>query len=152
MLRRRYPIAVGATLSLVLALPFALRQNSWFEWANPYWLLLLQRDRILASGRPSYFIHTTETGIYYPIHLFYAGFTISLLAYVAVLIPPSIVFSATIGATFFAAFVGILWLARALGVGTRVATAAAALYIANPQYVAKIYTRGLGRSSSPSRC
>ena len=142
MVRRRYPIMVGLTLSAGLALPFAIRQNSWYEWANPYWLLLLQREHILNSGWPSYFISTTATGLYYPIHLFYAGFTISIVAYVAAVVPPPLVFSLTIGASFYAAFVGILWLGRALGVGTPLATVVAALYIANPQYVAKVYARG----------
>jgi hypothetical protein len=142
LLRRNYPVVVGLALSLGLAIPFAIRQNAWFEWANPYWLLLQQREHILAAGRPTYFIHTTATGLYYPVNLFYGGFTITVLAYLAAVIPPSLVFSATIVASFFAAFVGILWAARALGVGTPMATVAAALYVANPQYVAKLYTRG----------
>jgi hypothetical protein len=140
--RRRYPAIVGIALATAIGVPFAIRQNAWYEWANPYWLLLLQRDEILATGRPSYFIHLSPSGIFYPVNLFYAGFTISVLAYAAVVFPPWLVFCAAITGSAFAAFVGVRWTARALGVGEPIGTTLAALYVMNPQYVAKLYTRG----------
>jgi hypothetical protein len=142
LFRRHYPAIVGIALATAIGVPFAIRQNAWYEWANPYWLLLLQRDEILATGRPSYFIHLSPSGIFYPVNLFYAGFTISVLAYVAVVFPPWLVFCAAITGSAFAAFVGVRWTARALGLGEPIGTTLAALCVMNPQYVAKLYTRG----------
>jgi hypothetical protein len=141
-MRHHWQVALGVCVSVALTLPFAIRQNAWFEWANPYWQLLLQRDEIIHSGRPSYFIHTAATGVFYPFHLFYAGFTISALACAAVLVPAWVVFSITLFGSFFAAFVGAVWMSRAFGVSSRLGAAAACLYITNPQYVAKLYVRG----------
>jgi hypothetical protein len=138
----RYPVFIGLVLASAITLPFALRQNAWYEWSNPYWLLLLQRDEILVSGRPSYFIHRSPTGVFYPVNLFYAGFTVSILAYVSLVIPPWLVFCGAIAASAYAAFIGVRWATRALGVGVPISTALAALYVTNPQYVGKLYTRG----------
>ena len=93
---RLWPYAVGGALSIALALPFLLRANAWYEWASAYWFLLVQTKNIHSSGLPSFFIHSQLTGLFYPNQIFYAGFTVTGLAYLAQIVSPWSVFVGSI--------------------------------------------------------
>ncbi|MDX6714048.1 MAG: hypothetical protein QOH30_606, partial [Baekduia sp.] len=47
------PLLVG-----LLALPFVLHQNSWWEWNTALWLLERQTAHVSAHGVPTLFVHT----------------------------------------------------------------------------------------------
>src|SRR4051794_33217615 len=83
------PLVVG-----LVALPFVLRQNAYWEWTTAYWLLERQAAHVSAHGAPTLYLHT-NAGSFYAFYAFYAGFTLSILAYPAALVGAWPVFAAT---------------------------------------------------------
>ena len=139
---RLAPYALGAAVAAVLVIPFAVAEHAWFEWANSYWLLGEQTAHVRATGRPTYFLNTDLTGVGYPFFVFYGGFTLTALAYVAVATSPWFAFVASLCLAFFAAYVGTYWTARAVGTGRIVAGALAVVAAATPYLVTDVYGRG----------
>ena len=86
ILRRTWRWLPHALIGL-LALPFIVRQNGWFEWTNPLWQPELQTAHVRAHGTPTSFMDVAGL-LFYPQPIFYAGPLVGLLAY------PSIVFGA----------------------------------------------------------
>jgi hypothetical protein len=125
----------------LIALPFILRQNSWYEWANALWLLDLQTAHVAAHGIPTYFIDAPQQ-YFYPNFVFYGGSAFSLLAYPAVLLGTWPVFAATTAAAFVAASAGLSWTARNLGVPSRLAVLPGVLFALTPYLVSDLYGRG----------
>jgi hypothetical protein len=125
----------------LLALPFILKQNVYWEWQVPYWMLERQTEHVAAHGTPTFFLHL-KAGAFTPVYMFYGGPTISLLAY------PSLVFGAwpvyvasTVGA-MVAGYAGIWWTARNLGLSPGAATLPALTFATAPYMIAELYGRG----------
>lgn len=129
-------LAVG-----LIALPFIVHQNAWYEWANALWLLDLQTAHVAAHGIPTYFIHAPEE-YFYPFYVFYGGTTFSVLAYPAVVFGAWPVFAATTAGAFIASSAGMSWTARNLGVPPRLALAPGVLFALTPYSVSNLYGRG----------
>ena len=108
------PLFVAALL-----IPFALRQNAWYEWQNAYWFLQRQAEYVSAmvSRRSS----SHQGRLFYPFFVFYGGFTIGLLAYPAALFGAWPVFLASMVAAVVGGYLGIWWAARNLGLSRRLA-------------------------------
>jgi hypothetical protein len=130
------PLLVG-----LLALPFILRQNSWWEWGNAYWLLERQTAHVSAHGLPTLFLHNFS-GAYNPFYTFYSGFTLSLLAYPAVLFGAWPVFVASVVAAMAGGYLGIWWTARNLGLSPQLAILPALIFATTPYVLSEIYGRG----------
>ena len=77
---------------LFLTLPFAFRETAWSEWANPYWFLVEQTNQVRRFGFPTFFLHSDVSGTAYPNHVFYAGFTIAVMSYLAAIFTPWVIF------------------------------------------------------------
>ena len=128
-------------LAGLLAIPFVVSQNSWFEWANSLWLLELQSEHVRAHLTPTFYMH--EPGqFFYPMHLFYAGPTFSLLAYPAAVFGAWPVFGAVTVLSFIAASAGVGWAARSLGVEPAHAVIPGLLFATTPYLVSNLYGRG----------
>lgn len=125
----------------LLAVPFIVSQNSWFEWGNALWLLQLQTAHVAVYGLPSYFIDAPGQ-YFYPQNVFYAGPLFSLLAYPSVLFGAWTVFAAGTAAIFTASSAGISWTARNLGVPARLAILPGVLFACTPYLVSDLYGRG----------
>ncbi|HMJ35003.1 MAG TPA: hypothetical protein VK501_13910 [Baekduia sp.] len=138
---RRIVTFVPPLVVALLALPFVLRQNAWWEWATAYWLLERQTEYVSAHGVPTFFLHTNQ-GTFYAFYVFYGGFTYSVLAYPAVLLGAWTVFAATTVAMFVAGYLGIWWTARNLGLSARLAVLPAAVYATTPYVLSALYGRG----------
>jgi hypothetical protein len=130
------PLLVG-----LFALPFILRQNSWWEWGNAYWLLERQTAHVSAHGMPTLFLHNFS-GAYNPFFTFYSGFTLSLLAYPAVLFGAWPVFVASVVGAMVAGYLGIWWTARNLGLSHQLAILPALIFATTPYVLSEIYGRG----------
>ncbi|MCW3004460.1 MAG: hypothetical protein JWQ20_3758, partial [Conexibacter sp.] len=139
--QRRIVILVPPLLVALLAVPFLLHQNSWWEWANAYWLLQRQAEHVSAHGTPTYFLHT-NAGAFYPHYVFYAGFTFSVLAYPAAVLGAWPVFAAATVAALVAGYLGIWWSARNLGLSARLAVLPALTFATTPYVVSELYGRG----------
>jgi hypothetical protein len=138
---RRLAIFAPPLLVGLFALPFILRQNSWWEWGNAYWLLQRQTAHVSAHGVPTLFVHNLS-GAYNPFYVFYSGFTLSLLAYPAALIGVWPVFVASVVASMICGYLGIWWTARSLGLSPQLAILPGLTFATTPYVLSEIYGRG----------
>ena len=130
------PVFVAALL-----IPFAVRQNAWYEWENAYWFLQRQAEHVSAHGVPTYFLHTRD-GPFYPFFAFYGGFTLGLLGYPAALFGAWPVFLASMAAAMVGGYLGIWWAALNLGLSRRLAVLPGLIYATTPYVVSDAYGRG----------
>jgi hypothetical protein len=130
------PLLVG-----LLALPFILHQNSWWEWGNAYWLLERQTAYVSAHGVPTLFLHHYSEA-YNPFYVYYAGFTFSSMAYPAALFGAWPVFVASVVAAMAGGYLGIWWTARNLGLSPQLAILPGLAFATTPYVVSGIYGRG----------
>ena len=139
--RRRLVVWCPPVLVALLFLPFVLRENVWWEWNNAYWFIERQAAYISEHGVPTLFVHTTN-GVFYPMPVYYGGFTFAALAYPAAVLGtwPTFV-AATVGA-YVAGYFGIWWMARNLGLSRGLAVLPALSFVCAPYMVATFYGRG----------
>ena len=138
---RRLATFVPPLLVALLALPFIQRQNSWWEWSNAYWLLERQTEHVSAHGVPTLFLNNVS-GAFNPFYTFYAGFTLSVLAYPAAVIGAWPVFAGTVVAAIVCGYVGIWWTARNLGLSPQLAVLPGLVFTTAPYVLSEIYGRG----------
>jgi hypothetical protein len=138
---RRIVTFLPPLLVAALLIPFAVRQNAWYEWENAYWFLQRQAEHVSAHGVPTLFLHTKD-GSFYPFFLYYGGFTIGLLAYPAALLGAWPVFLASMVAAVIGGYLGIWWAALSLGLSRRLAVLPASIYATTPYVLSDGYGRG----------
>ncbi len=138
---RRIVTLLPPLLVAALLIPFALRQNAWYEWENAYWFLQRQAAHVSAHGVPTLFLHTKD-GSFYPFFLYYGGFTIGLLAYPAALFGAWPVFLASMVVAVVGGYLGIWWAAQNLGLSRRLAVLPALIYATTPYVLSDAYGRG----------
>jgi hypothetical protein len=138
---RRIVTFLPPLLIAALLIPFAMRQNAWYEWENAYWFLQRQAEHVSAHGVPTLFLHTKD-GSFYPFFLYYGGFTIGLLAYPAALFGAWPVFLASMVAAVVGGYLGIWWAALSLGLSRRLAVLPALIYATTPYVLSDAYGRG----------
>jgi len=61
---RRIVTFLPPLLIAALLIPFAVRQNAWYEWENAYWFLQRQAEHVSAHGVPTLFLHTKDGSFY----------------------------------------------------------------------------------------
>ena len=138
---RRLVTFLPPLLVAALLIPFALRQNAWYEWENAYWFLQRQAEHVSAHGVPTLFLHTKD-GSFYPFFVYYGGFTIGLLAYPAALFGAWPVFLASMVAAVVGGYLGIWWTSLSLGLSRRLAVLPALIYATTPYVLSDAYGRG----------
>jgi hypothetical protein len=138
---RRLATYVPPLLVALLALPFVLRQNSWWEWGNAYWLLERQTAHVSAHGLPTLFLHTND-GSFNPVYVFYAGPLFSVLAYPAAVAGPWTAFAAATVVALVAGYLGIWQTARNLGLSRALAILPALTFTTTPYVLGDLYGRG----------
>jgi hypothetical protein len=138
---RRLPSYAAPVLVGLLALPFVLKQNSFWEWSNAYWLLERQTAHVSAHGVPTFFVHNLS-GVYNPFYVYYAGFTLSVLAYPAAVVGPWPVFVVSIVGAMVCGYLGIWWAARSLGLSPQLAILPALVFATTPYVLSQMYGRG----------
>ena len=148
--------AAVIVVALVVVLPALLRSGFTLDFANHQWLVWVQDHAISASGRPTYFLHTTYFpynpaaghgaggGVFDPFFMFYGGTLYAFEGALSVLSGhrPGVAIEATIVLSVAASYGGILWLARQLGVRSWMAHAPAVTFVASAYYVTNLYGRG----------
>jgi hypothetical protein len=130
------PLLVG-----LLAIPFILHQNSYWEWANPYWLLQRQTEYVGAHGVPTLFLHQ-QSGVFNPFYVYYAGPVLSALAYPAQVFGPWTVFTASVVVAIVCGYLGIWWAARNVGLSPVMAILPALVFTTTPYVLSEMYGRG----------
>ncbi len=125
----------------VVVLRFALYETSWSEWGNAYWLLLQQKDSIEHTGLPSYFVSSAPSGIAYPHHVYYAGFLLTVMAYISFASSTWFVFCASLVCAYAFTMIGSYWLC-ALFTTRRVAALLSMIVVLSPYVITNLYGRG----------
>ncbi len=141
MLLRRLSTYAPPLLVGLLAVPFLVRQNSWWEWNNAFWLLERQTAHVEAHGVPTLFVHALSGG-FNPFFAYYAGFVFSVLAYPAAVLGVWPVFAATVVLAIVAGYLGIWWAARNLGLSPHLAVLPALVFSTTPYVLSEMYGRG----------
>ncbi len=130
---------------LVIASPELFTSNGFaLDFTNHLWLVGVQERSIAAHLSPTYFTSTQADGVFYPFFMFYGGTLYVIGGALAALLAGQIVVSYVVLslAAITAAYGGMLWLARQLGVRTWYAHAPALTFTTSAYYVTNIYGRG----------
>ncbi len=148
-LRSRRPAvidAVIATLAVLLIASPLLFTNDAFapDFTNSIWLANYQEHAIAASLHPTLFLNTQQIGVFEPLFVFYAGTLLSFTGALGALLGGSTItaFTLTILAAIAAAYGGLFWLTRQLGVRGPLAHAPAIVFATSAYYVSDLYGRG----------
>jgi uncharacterized membrane protein len=134
------PLAIPVTLYLPMALnwsPFSV------DWANHLYLLATMEHSLRTLGHPSFFIHSAEAGLYYPIFAFYGGTVYSLGGLLGIVLgSPTRAYMASYGIAFAMTYGGMYWIARLTGLRGLLAHVPAVVAITGAYYLTDAYARG----------
>lgn len=136
-------LAIGMAVVAALALPVVLSRNAFFgDWGNHLYLVDQQTRWLRHHLLPTYFLHSLESGTFYPHYLFYGGSLYAATAWLGVLIGSVNAYRLTFVLGFAACYFGTLWAARQLGVRRLVAHVPAAIAVSGAYFVSKAFNDG----------
>ncbi len=146
--RLRSPTAIDAAIAtlaiLLIASPLLFTRNGFApDFTNDIWLSNYQQHAITAHLHPTLFMQT-EQGIFYPLFAFYGGTLFSLTGALGAILGGSTVLAFEIMtlAAMAAAYGGLFWLARQLGVRGLITHAPAIVFVTSAYYITDLYGRG----------
>jgi hypothetical protein len=145
-------VAIATLAVLLIASPLLFTGDGFSpDFTNAIWLVRVQQDVIAAHLHPTLFLQTSEGGLqtsegglFYPIFAFYGGTLFALTGALAALLGGSTIlaFELVTLAAIAAAYGGLFWLARQLGVKGVLAHAPAIVFVTSAYYVSNLYGRG----------
>jgi hypothetical protein len=141
--RRAVDLGVGLVLILALALPMLLTNRAYFgDWGNHLFLLDQQTRWLESHLAPTYFVHTAETGAFYPHFMFYGGTLYWLVGRLATVVGPVLAYKLTSFAAMTTCYFGAVWLARLVRVTGLAAHLPAIAVVTGSYYLSKQYLDG----------
>jgi hypothetical protein len=138
-------VAIATLAVLLIASPLLFTSDGFApDFTNNLWLAGYQEHAIAAYLHPTLFLHMQPGGVFYPIFAFYSGTLFALTGALGALFGGSTIlaFEAVTLAAIAAAYGGLLWLARQLGVKGLMAHAPAIVFVTSAYYVTNLYGRG----------
>lgn len=120
------------------------RDGFMYDFTNHLWLVSVQDQAWSNHLAPTYYLGAPAFGAFYPFFVFYGGTLYAATGGLAALIGGRVT-TAYVGASLLAiaaAYGGLLWLARQLGVRSWMAHAPAITFVAGAYYVTNLYGRG----------
>jgi hypothetical protein len=138
-------VAIATLAVLLIASPLLFTSDGFSpDFTNAIWLADHQQRAIAAHLHPTLFLQTQLLGVFYPIFAFYGGTLFALTGALAVALGGSTIlaFEVVTVAAIAAAYGGLFWLARQLGVRGRLAHAPAVVFVTSAYYVSDLYGRG----------
>jgi hypothetical protein len=138
-------VAIATLAVLLIASPLLLTSDGFApDFTNGIWFAGYQEHAIAAHLHPTLFVHTQQNGVFYPLFAFYGGTLFALTGALAVVLGGSTVlaFEVMTLAAIAAAYGGVFWLARQLGVRGVLAHAPAIVFVTSAYYVTDLYGRG----------
>ena len=138
-------MAAGVVAVLVIGGPAVFTHNGFaVDFTNHLWLVWVQEAAIAQHATPTYFISAPAAGVFYPFFAFYGGTLYAATGAVAALLGGRVVvaFLAVTLLGVAAAYGGLVWLSRQLGVRSWAAHAPAIAYVFSAYYVTNLYGRG----------
>jgi hypothetical protein len=137
-------VAIATLAVLLIASPLLFTSDGFApDFTNDLWLAGYQQHVIAAHLHPTLFLQTQQ-GVFYPIFAFYGGTLFALTGALAALLGGSTIlaFEVVTVAAIAAAYGGLFWLARQLGVKGVLAHAPAIVFVTSAYYVTDLYGRG----------
>lgn len=131
--------------TLTVGGPLMFTRNGFAgDLTNHLWLVWVQATAISRHGVPTYFINAPKVGVLYPFYEFYGGTLYAVTGGLAAVVGGDVIlaFVAVTLTAIAAAYGGLLWLARQLGVRGWMAHAPAVTYVCSAYYVTNLYGRG----------
>jgi hypothetical protein len=143
---RRLPLLEIVPLLVPITLfgPMALHWSAFsMDWGNHLFLVATMEGSIRTLGHPSYFIHTSQTGLYYPFFAFYGG-TLYALGAILGLVTGSPVrgYVASYALCFVATYGGMYWISRLSALRGPLAHVPAIVAVTGAYYLTDAYGRG----------
>lgn len=138
--------AFAATAAVLLVAAPLLFTDSGFslDFTNHLWLAWVAGKALVQSGHPSYFISTTNAGVFDPWFAFYGGTLYTVTGGISQLLGghPIVAFAGITTLAITGAYGGMLWLGRQLGLARSISHAPALVVITSAYYVTNLYGRG----------
>jgi hypothetical protein len=138
-------VAIATLAVLLFASPLLFTSNGFApDFTNDMWLVAYQQHAIAAHVHPTLFLHTQQLGVFYPLFAFYGGTLFAVTGALAVVLGGSTVLAFEVAtlAAIAAAYGGLFWLARQLGVKGLLAHAPALVFLTSAYYVSILYGKG----------
>jgi hypothetical protein len=138
-------VAIATLAVLLIASPLLLTSDGFApDFTNNMWLAGYQEHTIAAHLHPTLFVQTQQSGVFYPIFAFYGGTLFALTGALGVVLGGSTILAYEVVtlAAIAAAYGGLFWLARQLGVRGALAHAPAIVFVTSAYYVTNLYGRG----------
>lgn len=132
-------------VALILGAPALFTHDGFMrDFTNHLWLVWVQQTAISHHLLPTYFISAPQVGVFYPVYEFYGGTLYAATGALAALLGGhvTVAYVATMLLSVAAAYGGLLWLARQLGVRSWPAHAPAIVFVTSAYYVSNLYGRG----------
>jgi hypothetical protein len=130
---------------LLIAAPLLFTDSGFsLDFTNHLWLAWVAGKALVQAGHPSYFINTTNAGVFDPWFAFYGGTLYTVTGGISELLGghPIIAFAAITTLAIAGTYGGMLWLGRQLGLTRWLSHAPALAVITSAYYVTNLYGRG----------
>jgi hypothetical protein len=137
-------LAIATLAVLLIASPLLFTSDGFApDLTNDIWFASYQQHVIAAHLHPTLFLQL-QRGVFYPQFAFYGGTLFALTGALAALLGGStlLAFEAVTVAAIAAAYGGLFWLARQLGVKGVLAHAPAIVFVTSAYYITNLYGRG----------
>jgi hypothetical protein len=128
----------------LLWLPLAVTDVGYYsDWANHLYYTARQAQALRELHRPSYFLHTSLSGPFYPYFAFYGGSLYALAGGLSLLLGSARAgYVAVFGASFACAYLGIRWLGELAGLRGVACQLPALCFVSSAYYLTNAYGRG----------
>jgi hypothetical protein len=137
-------VAIATLAVLLIASPLLFTSDGFnSELTNDMWTAGYQQHMIAAHLHPTLFLQTQDS-VFYPEFAFYGGTLFALTGALGVVLGGSTIlaFEVVTVAAIAAAYGGLFWLARQLGVRGLLAHAPAIVFVTSAYYISDPYGRG----------
>ena len=137
-------VAIATLAVLLIASPLLFTSDGFApDFINAIWLADYQQHVIAAHLHPTLFLQTQQ-GVFSPEFAFFGGTLFALTGALAVVLGGSTIlaFEVVTLAAIAAAYGGLFWLARQLGVKGLLAHAPAIVFVTSAYYISDLYGRG----------
>ena len=137
--------AIGTLVVLLIASPMLFTKNGFApDFTNDIWLSNYQEHMIAAHLHPTLFLQTQQLGVFDPLFAFYGGGVFALTGGLGAILGGSTILAFEIMtlAAIAAAYGGLFWIARQLGVRGLMAHAPAIVFATSAYYITDLYGRG----------
>jgi hypothetical protein len=138
-------VAIATLAVLLVASPLLFTRDGFApDFTSDMWFAGYQQHMIETYLHPTLFLQTQQEGVFYPLFAFYGGPLFAITGALGVVLGGStlLAFEVMTLAAIAAAYGGLFWLARQLGVRGAMAHAPALVFVTSAYYLTNPYDRG----------